>query len=503
MKKMRKVFAVLLTAIMTLSMAVSAFAADHTYEVYQIFTGEVSGTTLSNVKWGKNGTGTEGEAVEEKVQNALDEVKNSIDKDVLAVVEDYADLEENPYTTSTSTTITNLPAGYYLIKDKDGSLDGENDAYTTYIVKVINGEVKITPKSGKPTVDKQVQDEVADAETDAVDGWGETADHAINEVFQFKLIATLPSSGLETYEHYYLQFNDTMSKGVAYDGNVTVYVNGNAIGSEDYSVVAPEVGAEERSLTVTINDLVLVTKTETGNGLADAVVTVTYDAHLTENAKVNKESGGTTNKNTVDLDYSNNPNYDGNGTPNDKGKTPEDSVFVFTYEMDNTKVDENNAPLAGAEFKLYAVDGTTETETEIGLIYDNSELFKAYRPVKAGEDAKAMVSAEDTGIFNIKGLDAGTYVLKETKTPAGYNTCADIKIVISATHSESTDGTATTTITMTQDGTETDANTIVNNKGTVLPETGGMGTTIFYVVGVVLVLGAGILLVTKRRMSAR
>ena len=101
------------------------------------------------------------------------------------------------------------------------------------------------------------------------------------------------------------------------------------------------------------------------------------------------------------------------------------------------------------------------------------------------------------------GLDVGTYYLKETLTPAGYNTCPVVKVEITATHAEdASKETATTTITMKQDGTLTNSNEIINNQGTVLPETGGMGTTIFYIVGGVMVAAAVVLLITKKRMSA-
>lgn len=195
------------------------------------------------------------------------------------------------------------------------------------------------------------------------------------------------------------------------------------------------------------------------------------------------------------LEYSNNPNVGGEGS---RGKTPEDFVWVFTYEVDNTKVNEKAEPFAGAGFRLYKGTATSGEENEVKLIKDAD--LDAYRPVKGDEAGVEMFSASGTGKFNIVGLDAGTYTLVETSTPSGYNTCEPITVIISATHKENEAGTgATTDLTKSQNMN----NTVENKKGSTLPITGGMGTTIFYVVGSILVLGAAILLITKKRMSAR
>ena len=231
-----------------------------------------------------------------------------------------------------------------------------------------------------------------------------------------------------------------------------------------------------------------------------ATIEVIYNAHLNENAILSGVGGSAikTNNNKVGLEYSNNPN--GTGT----GKTKEDYVWVFTYKVDNTKVngsvtneDGSHPALSGAKFKLYSTsDNGNTVGTEIGLIYDNEK--EAYRPIKDGETATEMVSAND-GKFNIIGLDAGTYVLREEEAPSGFNKCDDITIVISAQHKE----TMTTGADLNLTNSKNTLNIIEDKKGSTLPETGGIGTTIFYVVGVVLMLGAGVLLITKRRMSAK
>ena len=501
MKHTRKLASLLLALVMVFTLATTAFAEEtpttytitapnngHTYEVYQIFTGDLHEGVLSNVKWGQNGTGTKGEAVSDAILKELVAATGN-DTAKLAVITKYVSLDSKEYGTATNTApLENVPAGYYLIKDVDGAFAGQDDAYTTYIVQVVDN-VKISPKSAKPTVDKQVHDETTDAEAGAVDGWGESADHAINESFQFKLIASLPAdTNFAAYSAYKVVFTDTMSAGVTFESIASVTVDGVTLSSDQYTATATA-GQAGGSWTLTINDI----KSISGVSLTDgADVVVIYNAHLNEKAQVNHESGTTTNKNTVSLQYSNNPNV---GGESELGETPEDTVWVFTYEVDNTKVDatnaENKTPLEGAGFKLYDSTGTTE----IGLIYD--ETLSAYRPVKGEETAVEMKSAAETGVFNIKGLDAGTYVLKETTVPAGYNKCDDVTITISATHVEDASGaSATTTLSSNSNVT----NSIENKKGSTLPETGGIGTTIFYVLGSVLVLAAVVLLVTKKRM---
>jgi len=465
----------------------------HTYEAYQIFAGDLSSEgVLSNIVWG-SGVSNDAAAPD----NLGDAAAKAESLSTTAAAEDFAkslkQYLQNPVESTYDSanevyTISGLDAGYYLIKDKDNSLDSdEYDAYTAFILKVVKN-TEATPKSAKPEVDKQVLDEEDDAEATAKDGWGETADHAINESFQFKLTATLPEDvNLAAYETYEVVFHDTMSDGVTFDSIESVKVGTTDVTGYTCTATAGQEGGE---WTLTIADL----KAFQADLTSGATVEVIYNAHLNENAVVGNHDD---NKNTVYLEYSNNPNADG------KGKTKEDTVWVFTYEVDNTKMNgDTDTPLAGAGFRLYTDEDCTN---EVALIYDAT--LEAYRPVKTGENGEngeEMISAETTGKFNIKGLDAGTYYLKETKTPSGFNTCENIEIVITATHAESSNTTtATTTITMKQDGSDATAITVENNSGATLPETGGIGTTIFYVVGAALVVGAGVLLVTKKRMTGQ
>lgn len=517
MKHMRKLASLLLALVMVFALATTAFAAvsnvitidesgtKHVYEVYQLLTGTYDSETkeLTNINWGSNVSSDKNAAEEFADVTADTTISVSTSAKTVTIGEKTYQLTGDVYGTITYVdgeyTLTGVDDGYYVILDVSGSIAGEDDAYSAGVVRVAGGSVTVTPKSATPSVDKQVHDETTDAEANAVDGWGETADHAIYEVYQYKLIANLPNDAdLDDYDHYYLQFVDNISTGVSCLGNFKVYVNDTQItdftvsdNAQNTSQDYPLDGAAE--FTVTIQDV----KTHITD-LKGATVTVVYDAWLNPACAVGNVD---TNRNKVSLKYSNNPEWNGTGTP-ETGETGPDYVFTFTYDVKNTKIDgTTNQNLAGAQFKLYSsYDETTKTgSNEISLIYDKGK--KAYRPIKSGETAAAYLeSAEGTGVFNIVGLDAGTYYLVEEKAPTGYNVLEEpIIIVIDATHSETSATSVSVTFT---EKTSNVNNTIKNYNGTTLPETGGIGTTIFYVVGSVLVIGAAVLLVTKKRMSA-
>lgn len=178
MKAMKKLCAVMLSVIMAVVMAVPAFAAEetyiitapdngHTYEVYQIFTGSYAEGILSNVKWGQNGTGTEGEVVSSEIITELTGTTGS-DTEKLAVISKYVNLESNEFGTVAAGSTLNVPGGYYLIKDVDGALEGKEDAYTHFIVEVV-GNVTITPKADVPEFEKKVED--TNDTTGETSGW--------------------------------------------------------------------------------------------------------------------------------------------------------------------------------------------------------------------------------------------------------------------------------------------------------------------------------------------
>ena len=510
MKRVKRVLALLAAFALVLAMAVPAWAdgathqlkvnasgENHTYQVYQIFTGEMSTNeakekVLSNIKWGKNGTGKTGEAVEQDTLTALESATGS-DTKKLEVINNFVKPNTEAFATlnSKNSYAANVPAGYYLVKDEDNTLNGKDEAYTTFLVNVVGADVALNPKSAKPSVDKFVQDEAADRDIDSKDsnGWGKTADHAINESFKFKLTATLTQDvDFGAYSTYKVKFTDTMSEGVTFESIDSVTVDGQNVTGYDCTATADQAGGK---WTLTINDI----KSISGVNLEDgAEIVVVYNAHLNEKADVNhKDDDTTTNENKVYLEYSNNPNASG-----ELGKTPEENVWVFTYRVNNKKVTGNTdyVPLAGAGFRLYT---DAECSHEVALIYD--ETLSAYRPTKDKETGVEMKSAEKTGEFDIVGLDAGVYHMRETTTPTGYNTCNDVTIVIDAKHQKTESGGNNVTFTKDGENASTLTNIIVNNAGTTLPSTGGMGTTVFYVVGGGLMAVAVVLLVTKKRME--
>jgi LPXTG-motif cell wall-anchored protein len=231
------------------------------------------------------------------------------------------------------------------------------------------------------------------------------------------------------------------------------------------------------------------------------------DATLNSNAKIGSAEG---NPNEVYLTYSNNPNYTGTGDNTPTGTTPKDKVIVFTYELDTTKVDgTTKAKLSGAEFELYK---GTDTKS-YAIVADGKVTGWTTDETKA-----TALKSDDNGLFKVAGLDDGTYYLKETKAPTGYNLLtAPVTLVIAAAtvNSQNWVGTAADALTALTikvgseaiaDGnvsTGTVTATIANNAGSTLPSTGGIGTTLFYVIGILLMSGAAVLLVTKKKMANR
>ena len=401
----------------------------------------------------------------------------------------YPDANANPTPVATDHTGgINIPkSGYYLIVDTSTFSDDDfYHAYNSFFLLNVPQTpyvVLVNHKVVKPTVEKEVYD---NNDIGSTGGWGSSADHAINEPFQFRLIAKLPASenngrAYDYYKEYAVCFTDTLSDGITFDKLDTVEItNGDGSTPQVINNYTLDLNNPQSSFKLSIDDV----KTCVPDLNKGATITVTYTAHLNEKAYVNTVGGGTDNKNSVYLEYSNNPRI---STSLDH--TPESEVRVYTYQLNNTKYRDDDTPgneLAGAGFRLYSDEACTQ---EVKLYKEGN----FYYPIKnaIGKTAVEMKSAAD-GTFNVKGLDAGTYYLKETTPPAGYSACDKTRIVISATHDVNhvdLSGNLSTTI--------------INKKagGITLPSTGGIGTTIFYVVGGGLMVAAIVLLVTKKRME--
>ena len=504
-KAMKKLMAALLAVAMVCAMAIPAFADGssststaavikytitapkngHTYEIYQIFTGDYStdaaGTAkLANIKWGANGTGTAGEAVGQTILDELSKVSSSAsDKAKLDVIEKYVTLT-SPVETITNGGTADVVGGYYLIKDKDGSLSG-SEPYTTYLVSVV-GNVTINPKSSAvPEFKKKLKD--TNDSTGDVSDWQDSADYDIGDDIPFRLQGTVPAD-YDSYSKYYYAFHDKEEKGLTFDpSTVKVYLgdeNGKIIPDTDYKVLTKKDGTtsdNDCTFEIVFDDLKKVTGVT-----ANSIITVTYKSQLNENAVL----GAHGNVNKAKLEYSNNPRGDG------KGETPWDNVIVFTYKVVVNKIDQAGDPLEGAQFTLTK---KTKNGTDVVKTMDvNTTLTQ----------------------FTLSGLDDGEYTLTETVTPANYNTISPITFTVNATHEIEWDSISTRDnvltsltgdkkvgeITFDVDKTAGSLSTnVINNIGTTLPGTGGIGTTIFYVIGGGLMVAAAILLITKKRME--
>ena len=513
MKHIKKLASLLLVLVMVLSLAVTAFAdepttysitihnstAGHTYEAYQIFTGdlatnEAGNKVLSNIVWG-SGVSEAGQTALGDAAAKAETLKTEADAKAFAkAVAPYLTTAAGSANTVTDGkyVISGLAAGYYLVKDQDGSLTGDNDSYTEYIIQVV-GNVTATPKSDVPEVQKKVKDINDSTDTTKTD-WQDSADYDIGDSIPFQLKATL-ADNVSSYTTYKVVFHDTLSKGLTYNNDAKVYIDGTE--TNGFTVTATVNADGTTTLTVSCDDVKAL-----GAGNSSAI-TVEYTAKLNENAVL----GSAGNPNKVYLEYSNNPNKSEQGN-NETGETPKDVVIVFTYKTIINKVDSENTPLTGAAFKLEKLikgkDGAADTWTTV----------------------KEVTVDETTTSFTFSRLDDGQYKLTETKTPAGYNTIDPIYFVIEATHDVTADAPTLKTLnayltdangnkqTEMKDGESVNIDlgtvdltagsittTVVNKSGAQLPETGGIGTTIFYVLGGVLVLAAVVLLVTKKRMS--
>lgn len=534
-KVIKKLLAALLAVAMVCAMAIPAFAENsegdvdshHTYSAFQIFKGDVEGNNIkdfkiSNVDWGSNIiTNSEDFLAQlkaaERIGGQFEGATTA--QDVLKVISRWHDSDDdsiafarfvchylysndaNPtYVVragSNALTIPEAKAGYYLFVDTtDFSKDDSYHSYNSFLLMVTKGNwnVPITPKAEKPTVEKKVYDNPDGTSTG---GFGSSADHAINEKFQFQLTATLPDStnrAYDYYDKYSVIFHDTLSDGITYDkddelDSVVIKSNGNTYNITDSSKYTIDTTDLESQNSFVVNIDVKACAKDAGFDLNDgATITVTYTAHLNDKAYVNTAGGSTSNINKVYLTYSNNPKDESS-----IGKTPESTpVYVYTYQLNNTKhaEKEDGTPLPGAVFQLYSDKDCTQ---EVKLYKVGNIYFPIKDATDKEKDAVQMISGQD-GQFNVKGLDAGTYYLKEITPPDGYSACKEIPVTIKADHSRNDQ--------VNLEGSNL-TNDIVNIKagGITLPSTGGIGTTLFYVVGGGLMVAAIVLLVTKKRME--
>ena len=506
---MKKFFAILLSAMLMLSLAVPASAASITidggasgseYAAYKLLNATDGGddkfaytlnekytSILQNI----TGTTTQADIVayiaaldDERIRTFANAVYAAIGAADPAISADYHSVDaaiEN----DAANVFENVDQGYYLIVETALGTTGENYGSDTYSLVMLdtagNDAVTVTTKEDVPTVEKKVE-EKNDSTTDDPT-WGDSADYDVGDEIDYKITGTVSAKYAE-YKSYYYSFSDTMDDGLTLDQDSITIMIGDVDVTSQF-----DIDTTEHSFTATTNLKELDAARDDVTITDTTKIIVTYTATLNENAV----SGSTGNKNEVILKYENDPYHEGDGNPDtpdepdEPGKTPEDVNIVFTYDVIVNKTDGTN-PLTGAGFTLYKWDASIEGEDKWDAVSDE-------------------VKGDALTTFEFKKLDEGKYKLVETTVPAGYNKAADVEFEIISTLTEGenpelkalvVDPSANFTVTLSSGSIAT---TVVNNAGTELPSTGGIGTTIFYALGAALMIGAGVLLVTKKRMG--
>ena len=497
MKATKRAFALLLALVLTLALSVTAFAADttgsitidnavkdQTYTIYRIFdlNSHNADYTAFNYKVSEKWTAFFAEGAEGRNYVDFDELgyvtwkKGASAADFAAKAIKFASdnsIANDGQAKASSETVKfeNLPLGYYLVQSDLGALCSLDTAMP---------DVTIKEKNGKPSVDKQVQE-------DSNSEWGKTNDADLNQVVNFKTTITVSDGNPANYV-----LHDQMSAGLTFDASsVTVKIGENTLAKDtDYTLVTEGL-TDGCTFEIRFIDDTDANGVKSSHALKpNDVVIVSYSALVNENAVI----AGIGNPNETWLDYG-----DGNYTEHSTTRTYVWKMEAFKY----TKNGETETPLKDAQFVLYKeVDGVKHY-----AIVDASNKITGWttegvEPEEGADASKTYASVFTTlesGKFSITGLDADTYYLEEIKAPAGYNMLkAPIKIVIKAVIDPETNvGTAT----VTYNETSTGEVKVENKTGTELPSTGGTGTTIFYVLGGLLVVGAGVLLVTRKRMG--
>ena len=503
-KAMKKLMAALLAVAMVCAMAIPAFAAagtevsgskvditNHDFEAYQIFSAKLDTKgTLSDVKWGNGVKDTELLAA---LQGTTDFSTCSSASDVAEKLEafnteqatKFAAFVANGYLSTTKiagTGTIDLPsAGYYLIKDVT-EVDGEYDASNLTLL-LVSGPKTVTPKvkTDIPTLQKKVQDK-NDSDGTTTE-WQDSADYDIGDTIPYQLTATL--GDVSNFDTYYVEFVDTM-KHLTYNNITSVKVDNRTLNAGEYNY---DWDSASKTLKVSIDNVKAYGATNKSK------IVVEYTAILDSDAVI----GSTGNPNTAYLTFSNNPNDTGTG------KTAPDKNIVFTYKVIANKIDENDKPLPGAAFALYKKLPAVPTNGTSYVLQDN-EPYALIKELNVGVGGK--VENETRTNFEWDGIDDGDYMIKEIITPAGYNSIEPITFKVEAAHDTLSDNPQLTELKGGDKFTGSVDNSsltisIQNRMGSTLPGTGGIGTTIFYVIGGGLMVAAAILLITKKRMENR
>lgn len=493
----------------------------HEYEVYQLFVGDIDGNTLTNVKYGTNHVNYVADTFvsQADLKTLTDIASETNQQAILDVVETL--YQGNPVDTiKAGHTSASVAPGYYVIVDKAGTAaaDAEDYSYSLSIVTLVK-PLTISPKADTPEVTKKIDDKndsetTADLNKQKID----SADYDIGDAVPYHLEGTL-ANNVDKYKKYHITFEDTLEAGkFSACSTPVITMDGAALAdTEAYTVTTTYIEtASENGFKVKIEFTPVSPNLTLPASLNSKVIKVDFNATLGEGANIGAEG----NVNTVVLKYSNNPNNDEGG---EEGTTPPDTVIAFTYKLVVNKVDQSGAELEGADFKLEKYIVETDSWVEV--------TRKTTNAVADDTDTPDVDESKGATTFTFTGLDDGIYKLTETQVPANFNGIKPITFKVTGTHTELVDpldkttkkdkngayvltaltGTVETAsenqdasfAATTEDGKITGlTTTITNASGIELPHTGGVGTTIFYIAGSILVLAAVIFLVTKRRMNA-
>lgn len=358
--------------------------------------------------------------------------------------------------TSTNVEFTDLPLGYYLVDSSAGVLCSLNTTDTDATIK---------EKNGVSSVEKKVQE---DSKIGTTEEYGKSNTADIGQIVNFKTTITA-QAGAQNYV-----LHDKMDAGLTFDKNsVKVQKNGTEVEISYYTLKVKDTPS---SITDDCTFEIVFTQEFCDKLNAKDTIIVTYSATLNENAVIGEKG----NTNEAKLEYGDKNTISSNTI------TKTYKIPVFKYTKKNGK----NEGLAGAIFTL-SKNLNGENPIELVKITETEDTYRVAKETEAAGNTKiTKVTTPENGSFTIIGLDADTYYLTETKQPDGYNKLsAPVKIVIAA------DGTITI-------GDKTVEKVEVENKsGSLLPSTGGMGTTLFYIFGAILVIGSGVVLITKKRMK--
>lgn len=499
----------------TVTVPATANLQNHTYTAYQILTGSQaeSGGALGSTHWGNGindaeflkalkadktigGYFTNVNTPDEFVKalgNANVFASNGANTNIVAKI---ALANKTGDGTALKNGANALVTGYYLIVDS--TTEGNQTVYNPAVL-AITSDIEIQDKTSVPTLEKKVQENQKSISGEYGNGFNDVADYNIGDDVPFHLIGSVPD--MSQYETYKYTFSDTLGDGFDAPTSVKVSLSDDKVlDAEDSDITSSFTITNPlaKTFTVSTQDLKAIKGVATGK-----YVIVSYTAKLNSSAQI----GLPGNVNTAKLTYSNKPDQSGQGENQPTGETPEDKVIVFTYKLDTTKVDsdKDTTKLPGAEFKL------RNANNQYAVVDEDNKVTSW----SATEEGGSTLTSNAEGLFSVTGLDDSTYYLKEIKAPAGYNLPAsDFEVKISATtaNGQNWAGTATdalTKIDVTVDGTAgtgdvqtgTAAIVIKNTKGSSLPSTGGMGTTILYAAGaaIVLVAAFGIAFAVRRR----